>query len=775
MTRLQPAINAGLVILIGFCLTCLVLMPAAAHENQDNSDIALKKAVTYLSKQLGKTVSGQGYSYQVNTYPDSALGCPEPGVQYTLGPYQAYQFTIPYAGTNYDVRVSFDLTVTVLCTKIPTSTPVPTDTLPPTIGPSDTPAPTNTPLTPSETAIPPTSNGTATAPSTNTPPASNTPAVSATPSASAQAFLTFRNRDFSMAYPTTWQATDRLTDVFFGAGPSPVCAQPGMIVVSMGPLGSKDTADRLIDAYLHSTAAAGAVLQGDHTSVGSTGRSQVFVSPCTDGAIRESRVTVFVAYGNAYRVLQYSLQKDWDVWADVFLKLLDQFSPAAGSASAGGGSAMLPPSHTPLESLAHLFAGNVYVGALTDLPGVPITQDAIPGSTYRSQVISPDGKNIAFVDSTNDLLVASVKGGTPAQKIASKLAPGFPLAWNPDSSEIVYLADEGQNAGDKTIYGVEATKADGGATRKIGDTVGLSMNAAGCTAVSTDPSERLYWTATGPGGNGLVLAWAKGGEILYSLGCDGIGLGKIAQDGTGSAVLDAGLHRVQLSPDGSEALGIEGDISTNAGPHLVRLKLDDATQTNVTTAATPEVINPDQVAWSSDGGAIFYSTATDPQPITLNDPAQHDRGLRAFGTWPFQGTSYTLTLHRIDLTSGTDDSLYTRTGRAIVQIAPSADGSGVLFVLIQDSSNVVEAFKNNVSPGDLQREAPSPLLYWLPIPTTASQQAQLVAITLNPVWGPPGSAPAPTATGNPKKVQITPNVVIQATTPAPTATATAKK
>src|SRR5262249_32574755 len=145
--------------------------------------------------------------------------------------------------------------------------------------------------------------------------------------------------------------------------------------------------------------------------------------------------------------------------------------------------------------------------------------------------------------------------------------------------------------------------------------------------------------------------------------------------------------------------------------------------------------------------------------ITLNDDAQKDRGLKAFGVWPFVTTQYALTLHYIDLTTGVDTQLYSRNNRSIAQIAPSPDGTGVLFVMVQDASNLATAFSNNVAAGDLQREAPNALLYWLPLP---SGQAQLVAETLDPVWGPEGSAIAPTATGNPKNIQITPNVSVTA-------------
>src|SRR5258708_11335450 len=153
--------------------------------------------------------------------------------------------------------------------------------------------------------------------------------------------------------------------------------------------------------------------------------------------------------------------------------------------------------------LIHIFAGNVYSGTLIDLPGTPVTQDAASDHVYRGIALSPTGRDIAFVDpgAAGTLYVAPAKGGQAPHKIASNLAANDPPTWNPDGSEVAYLVDEGTKDGDKSVYSLEATKTDGSATRKIGDTVRIQV---GCNGTTTDPAEQLYWTATRPNGNALL-------------------------------------------------------------------------------------------------------------------------------------------------------------------------------------------------------------------------------------------------------------------------------
>jgi hypothetical protein len=212
---------------------------------------------------------------------------------------------------------------------------------------------------------------------------------------------------------------------------------------------------------------------------------------------------------------------------------------------------------------------------------------------------------------------------------------------------------------------------------------------------------------------------------------------------------------VQVSPRGDELIGVNGNQGQPA--ILVRLNLQSKKAEALTTTVPPE-----QAVWSVDGKAIYYSTATLTDSINLDDAAQRERGMKAFGTWPFKASIYSVTLHRLDLTAQTDLELYKGSGRAIANIAPGPDGSGLLFTFIQGAGDMVEAFKINVSAGDLRRQAPTSLLYWLPFTSSDQSQGsqpQLLAVTSGSVWGPVGSAPAPTPTSSSRQPTFTPGAV----------------
>jgi hypothetical protein len=662
-----------LVVVIGLALVGGLSQIAIAQDST-GLEQALKQATIFLSKQIGKPISAvDTYTYEVDTFPDAGMGCPEPGKTYPPQPTQAYKFLITVSGISYDVRTTLDGSRSVLC-----------------------------------------------------------------PNAAIKqdaALSTYRSPQFSIAYPNRWNFIDRGADIFFGLSATPVCSQPGMIVVALGAADSDETADKLLDEYARST--PGVKLGAARTSVGNIGRSAVYVAPCADGSSRQTRVTTYLAYGRAYRVLQFAPQSAFDQWADVFLKILQQFSPGTGGANNNAGSAVKPPTSSPLALVAHIFGGNVYVGSLTDLPGTAITTDAGSDHVYRDVVVSPSGARLAFIDPASaTLYVAPASGDAAPQKLAEKVTAGYPPAWSPDSSEVAYLFDEGVKDGERAIYSLIAAKVDGKATRKIGDTQSIRVGCSG-SAMGTDPAEQLYWSEVGFGGNSLLLIWSRTGAIYYSLGCDGVGVGQIAQAGSGS-VVHPELRRARLSPDGAELLGLIGAPSQS--PRLARI---DTKERTVTAIAVP--ITPDQVAWSADGKAIYYSTVTEKETIRLDADAQRESGMKAFGTWPFETTIYDAALHRIDLATNVDTELYKAVGRAIGHIMPSPDGSGVLFTFVQGTSNLVEAFRNNVSVGDLRRQAPNVLLYWLPLP---DRQPQLLAVTMDPTWGPIGSAAAPTPTSS---------------------------
>ncbi len=656
---------------------------------QDSINDSLKQAIQFLSKQIGKPIPVvDNYTYESMNFQDEAMGCPETGKNYPALVSQGYKFLLTVTGITYDVRITLDGNHARLC---------------------------------SGDAIKQTAT-----------------------------LALYRSPLFSIPYPDRWHPTDRGSDIFFGLSPSPVCSQPGMTVSATGQVAVGKSLDDLLNDYAQTT--SGAQFDTNRISVGNIGRSVLFTASCTDGSARQNRVTVFMAYGKGYRVVQFAPQIAFNQWADVFMNILQKFSPASGGGS-GDGQAVTMPQTSPLALIGHIFEGNVYVGTLVDLPGTALTDDAASDHTYRDVVVSPKGDLAAFIDTQNaSLYVTSVKGDGTLRKLADKLAPVYPVAWKPDASEIAYLVDTGNKDGDREVYSVMAVKVDGGEPRKIGDTQGIRI---GCKANTTDPAELQYWIEAGTNGNRLLLSWMPDGMLYYSLGCDGVGVGQIVQDGSKRDTVDAGLKQVQISPDGSQLLGID-----SAGS-LVNVKLSDHSVTKLTTAAPPE-----QVAWSPDGKFLYYSTAVVKDTIKLDSDTDKDRGLKAFGVWPFQTITYGVELHRLNLTANQDLSIYQATGRGLGHIAPSPDGSGVLFTFVQDASNLVQAFKNNVSAADLRREAPATMLYWL---SFATPQPQLLAITLDPTWGPLGSALAPTPTGSTK--ETTPAPVLKPTqTPPPAET-----
>jgi hypothetical protein len=644
----------------------LVAVPAAGQDTLNN---ALRKAVSILSTKLGTPIKVvDSYSYSTESYADTSLDCPQDGQSYTAGPISAFQFLITIKGITYDVRVSADTKYAVLCIKEQ--------------------APQEITLT------------------------------------------TYRTAQFSVSYPDTWQVNSRETDFFFGTNPTPVCAQPGMTVTVFEQSDAK-TPDALLDEYAKQNSnASGAQFVGNRESIGQSGRSAVYTSLCADGSVRQSRITIIVAYERVFRIWQFAPQNAFDEWKDEYLQMVKGFSPAAGNSTTGRPVTAI--NRIPLSWIAHIFVGNVYVGTLSDLPGTAITRDAASDHVYSNAVVSPKGDQVAYFDpATGTLFTAVTQGGGEPRKLTDGVYTAFSPAWKADGSEIAYLS-----SGDGKTFSIMAVKIDGSGSRKVAD---LTEFNATCSTNPTDPAERLYNATSGIGGNDNLLLWATNGTLYYSLGCDGVGVGQVNGDDSGAKLIDKSLRRAKLSPDGAALLGITGDAGANK---LIRLSLSDGKLTELPTAAMP-----DQVAWSANGKSIFYSTATLKEAMVLDADDQKDRGQEVFGVWPFNAPINDVSLHSIDLTSGVDTKHYSTFAFGITDIAPAPDGSGALFTLIQDSSGFVQAFKNNVAAADLRRVAPTTLVYWLPLPTGV---AQPIAVTLNPSWGPNNSAPEPTPTGDPK-------------------------
>lgn len=94
-----------------------LLIPMFATQAQQAPD-PINAALADLSTRVGKTVTLgdlDNWSYEQETYPNAALGCPKPGVAYADVLTGGFQFTLIYAGVSYDYRVSSDKRIVTLC------------------------------------------------------------------------------------------------------------------------------------------------------------------------------------------------------------------------------------------------------------------------------------------------------------------------------------------------------------------------------------------------------------------------------------------------------------------------------------------------------------------------------------------------------------------------------------------------------------------------------------------------------------------------------------
>ncbi|MBA3875132.1 MAG: SH3 domain-containing protein [Anaerolineae bacterium] len=119
-------------ILLGILFICLLLPALAAAQDFPPQ---VQKALDDLNQRLGLelTLKDFNWRYSKNVYPNSSLGCPQPGIAYTQGNTPGYQVQLDVHGLTWDYRVSNDLSRVTLCSPLATPTPTPLPTFPPPI------------------------------------------------------------------------------------------------------------------------------------------------------------------------------------------------------------------------------------------------------------------------------------------------------------------------------------------------------------------------------------------------------------------------------------------------------------------------------------------------------------------------------------------------------------------------------------------------------------------------------------------------------------------
>ncbi|MBN1201674.1 MAG: hypothetical protein JXJ20_07460 [Anaerolineae bacterium] len=637
---------------------------------QDEPELARLNAQRWLLEELGKpNLIVVEYTYQGSSWPDAGLGCPVAGQVYAEGIVHGYRFNFLMDNmVRYEVHTNLDGTQVALCHS-----------------------------------------------------------TSAAPDAR---LITYSGTAFSVLAPEAWLIfpNDGETEVLFAPAQQVTCDQPGMRVSVLGEVTADVTPDALLDDYISANGAAED--PAGRETVGAFGRTTLIQAACDD-LTRQWRVTAFVKYGTAYRVEQWAPLDEYDRWAPLFPNMLSQFNPGgttaapvventpvgvptvapaeaavstpAPTAVAAAEGETLPTEGAPLPAqlgdlrLAHLFVGDVFMGMVNDIPGRSIT--TVPTQERRSLVFSPDGWYLAFIDVTAAQLRAlNVIEDLSPRKLAEEVDGAFPLAWSPGSQQIAFTALTGQTSGDGVpLVDLRVVPVSGGEVQTL-STFAFDNT---CEPEITDPADVPYYAETGANGYRYVLDWLPDGRFVISTRCDG-GLGLL--DPARGAITDLGgdLRGGVLAPDRARFLA-----RTASG--LAILDLSSGARSDL-----PVSLGARQVAWSVDGSAIYYSTETLADSLTLGNPADRARGEEIFGYWPVSIAIYDVTLRRVTLADNTEAVIWRGQGRGIGQIAPAPGGIGVIFSLVPSSILIAEVFQAGGDPLGVREAWPQPVLYWVP-------------------------------------------------------------
>jgi WD40 repeat protein len=111
-------------ILLFLCLFIFQAVNVLAQQPPDSINTVLSD----LSQRLGETVTFENldnWLFSGETFPDSSLGCPQPGQLYSQVLTSGVQFLLEYKGVSYDYRVSADGRLVILCSSTEVVPPCP--------------------------------------------------------------------------------------------------------------------------------------------------------------------------------------------------------------------------------------------------------------------------------------------------------------------------------------------------------------------------------------------------------------------------------------------------------------------------------------------------------------------------------------------------------------------------------------------------------------------------------------------------------------------------
>jgi len=623
---------------------------------------------TFLQQQMGREAALVEYSFVADTWTDAALGCPREGESYAQVITDGYRWQfLMDDGIRYELHSDGNGASIVLCAEL------------------------------------------------------SQPAFT-------YSVYGLNNPFYTIQHPNLWSVqVISPTEVNFTFRGQSACNLPEMRV-----LVRQDATDAatLLGEFLSSVGVSSD--PANFAPLRDTGRTATFSQGC-GGLERSTLASALVVAERGYLVLQSAPTPIFPIWRGVFAQMMGSFQPkdaAALPTPAPTVAAILPPNTTPdaqaqvpqapappaveLGSvpLAHIFIGDVYIGALNDLPGFGVTAD--PSHTRQHLRPARDGLQLAYIEDDTRLYTVSLLDPDTPNLLAEDVAAGFPPAWAVDQPALAYLTRDENGLAVQTIF-PDGTRQSAGV---------IPFVAADCPNPSAYTVDRLYGQETGnSNGNGLLFAWIAPDAFLYTPHCKGLGLnlyraGEISE-------LGADLRRARLSPDRLKVAAVDED-----GITLIDLASQE-------TRFIPTQQQPDQLGWDITSTQLYYSAIFPGEPLTWSDPATSAAAQAVLGVFPFESRLNTLRLYQVDTSNGVEAPLWEGSGFALGRLLGAPDGSGVVFSLIPSDRGLLTAIANGEDISLVRRNTPETALYYLAVDFANQAEvpaARLLAFTSYPVF-----------------------------------------
>lgn len=301
---------------------------------------------------------------------------------------------------------------------------------------------------------------------------------------------------------------------------------------------------------------------------------------------------------------------------------------------------------------AGVVEGDLYL--YTSAEAIRLTQDGQGNFDH----IAWYGNIVAFsrrdADNVQSLWI-SLDGQTPFV-VATGLDAFYPFAFTPEGNLLFAANTSAVNDSQFMTDVFTVAPEDGAAPQLIGQIDSTIAMIGGCGGGSPLPTDWQYWNEAGFGGRHHTLEQTPFG-IVYTLDCIGSRTALHNLETNAMTQLGVNFGNVNLSADQAHLVGTVFDSSTPEIPkQLAVVDLATADFRLIETEATP-----DQVVWSSDGDAIFYTVyevLSEPVPMTASELETLSLYFGA-GDGPFQGFPlHQVQIHRYDLLANVDEVIY---------------------------------------------------------------------------------------------------------------------